>query len=129
MNSSAHKWSASTKRAVALALLVLLALIVYRFRAVLPPLILAFLLAFILDPLVDLAETRTRLSRTAATALVFVLLLVLLVAAPVVATPPLVRAVRSLDLDFRSIATNLDDLAARPVAPGCCRKVSTTDSM
>ncbi|MCS7178056.1 MAG: AI-2E family transporter [Anaerolineae bacterium] len=108
-------WDVGTKRLVGTVLFVLLALIVYRFRTVLPPLILAFLLAFILDPVVDFLERRVRIPRTGATALVFLVLIAAVATAPVIAMPPIVRAVNSLNLDFVHIAAQLDQFFAQPI--------------
>jgi len=116
MSEPTPKWDPATKRTVALILLAILASILYRFRAVLPPLVIAFLMAFILDPAVDLLEERAKMSRTSATALVFVVVTLALLAAPAVATPPLVQAIRSLNLDFARILTDLDRLMDQPIA-------------
>ncbi len=110
-----RRWDVGTKRLVGTVVFVLLALIVYRFRAVLPPLILAFLLAFILDPVVDFLEQRARIPRTGATALVFLVLIAAAVTAPVIAVPPIVRAVNSLNLDFVRIAAQLDRFFSQPI--------------
>jgi predicted PurR-regulated permease PerM/GNAT superfamily N-acetyltransferase len=115
MSESTARWDSTTKRIVTLILLSVLVIIVYRFRIVLPPLIIAFLLAFILDPAVDFLEDRVGLSRTLATALVFLLLILVAAAAPAVAVPPIVRAIRSLNLDFVQILDDLDRLAAQPI--------------
>ncbi|HEC34458.1 MAG TPA: AI-2E family transporter [Chloroflexi bacterium] len=115
MSETAQRWDPATKRIVALSLLVLLVLVLYRFRGVLPPLVLSFLLAFILDPVVDFLEVRLRMSRTNATALVFALVVLTMLTAPVVATPLLVRAGRSLDLDFTQILADVGQFVARPV--------------
>lgn len=115
MNQQQNKWDVSTKRIVALVLLFLLALLVYRFRAVLPPLILGLLLAFILDPLVDFLERETPLSRGMATGLIFLIVFLGLATAPVVAVPPIVRAVRSLNLDFVQIIADLERLMSQPI--------------
>jgi predicted PurR-regulated permease PerM/GNAT superfamily N-acetyltransferase len=115
LSAMSHKWSSSAKRTVALVVLVCVGLVLYCFRGVLLPLVLAFLLAFILDPVVDFLEHRLRLSRTLAAALVFALGGLILAAAPAVAVPPLVRAIRRLNLDFVEIAADLDRLLARPV--------------
>ncbi len=108
-------WDVGTKRLVGTVVFILLALIVYRFRGVLPPLILALLLAFILDPVVDFLEHRARIPRTGATALVFLVLIAAAAMAPVIAVPPIVRAVTSLNLDFARIAAQLDRFFAQPV--------------
>lgn len=108
-------WSPATKRITALVLLTLLALALYRFRGVLPPLILAFLVAFILDPAADLLEKRARLSRTLATALVFLVVILLLLSAPALVIPSVVRAVRSFNLDFLQISADLERLIRQPI--------------
>jgi predicted PurR-regulated permease PerM/GNAT superfamily N-acetyltransferase len=110
-----RRWDMGTKRLVGMVVFILLALIVYRFREVLPPLILALLLAFILDPVVDFLERRARIPRTGATALVFLVLIAAAVTAPVIAAPPIIRAVNSLNLDFARIAAQLDRFFAQPV--------------
>ncbi|MGD1993276.1 MAG: AI-2E family transporter [Anaerolineae bacterium] len=115
MNQTEPRWDTSTKRIVLLTLLLLIALFIYRFRAVLPPLILAFLLAFIIDPVVDFLEQRTMLSRTAATLIVFAVIILTLAAAPAVAVPTIVREIRRLNLDFAQILADLEQLIAQPV--------------
>jgi len=110
-----RRWDVGTKRLVGTIVFILLALILYRFRGVLPPLILAFLLAFILDPVVDFLEQRARIPRTGATALVFLVLIAAAVTAPVIAVPPVVRAVTSLNLDFVRIAAQLDHFFSQPI--------------
>lgn len=108
-------WDVGTKRLVGTVIFIFLALVLYRFRAVLPPLILASLLAFILDPVVDFLEQRARIPRTGATALVFLILIAAAVLAPVLAVPPIVQAVTSLNLDFVRIAAELDRFFSRPI--------------
>lgn len=113
-----HRWGASVKRTVVLIILVLLALVIYRFRVVIPPLVIAFLIAFILDPIVDFLTIRLRMARGLATGLVFLVLILLglsVVAAPVTAVPSIQRAVRSLQFDFRGLIADIDDFFARPL--------------
>lgn len=110
-----QRWDVGTKRLIGTVVFVLVALILYRFRAVLPPLILAFLLAFILDPVVDFLEGRARIPRTGATVLVFLTIIAMAVTAPVIAMPPIVRAITSLNLDFVRIAAELDRFFSQPI--------------
>ncbi len=58
-----RRWSTFTKRAVGLILMGLLGLALYRFRDVIPPLMIAFLLAFILNSVVGFLIGRLRLGR------------------------------------------------------------------
>ena len=49
-----HGWSDSTKQLILTAGVVLTALMLYRFRQLLPPLVIALILAYILNPAVGL---------------------------------------------------------------------------
>jgi len=113
-----RRWGGTTKRTVVLVVLLLLALVVYRFREVLPPLIIALLVAFVLDPVVDFVAARVRLARGLATGVVFfVLFLVGLgaMAAPVTAFPSIQRAVRAIQFDLNSIISEIGTFLGQPV--------------
>ena len=73
-----HLWSSTTKLMVVTGGAVLVALMLYRFRQLLPPLVIAIMLAYVLNPLVGLIVQRTRLPRTAAAALLYLILIVFL---------------------------------------------------
>jgi len=103
---------------VALIVLVLLALVLYRFRDVLLPLVIAFLLAFILDPIVDFLVERLRFPRGVATTLVFLVLIVTMLgilAAPVTAVPSIQRIVRSLQFDLDQVISETAAFFDRPL--------------
>jgi len=121
MTKPVRRWNTSVKRTVVLITLVLLALVIYRFRDVIPPLMIAFLLAFILDPIVDFLADRLHLSRWLATALVFLVLIVGIlgvVATPVTVVPSIPRAVRSLQIDFIRVIADIGAFFERPVEVG-----------
>jgi len=119
MSEPIQRWSAFTKRAVALIILVLLALMIYRFRDVLPPLMIACLLAFILSPIVGFLADRLHLSRGPATAIIFLILiggmLAVVIVAPVSAVQNIVRAVREAQFDTIQIITDVGAFFERPV--------------
>ena len=118
MTEPVRRWSSSIKRTVVLVILVLLALVIYRFRDVIPPLVIAFLLAFILDPIADFLTDRLRLSRGLATGLIFLILILGMlgvVAAPVTVVPSIRRAVNSVQIDFIRVITDIGDFLDRPV--------------
>lgn len=58
MSEPSPRWSITTKRTVALVILVLVALILYRFRAIVQPLAIALFLAFIVEPAVTFLVKR-----------------------------------------------------------------------
>lgn len=123
MNKQVKRWSAATKRIVVMVLLVLLALIVYRFQDVLAPLVIALLLAFILDPFVDFLTDRVHLSRGLATALVFLVLIggaLGLVAVPLPFLPDisLQDAVYSVQQFVTSLINEAGELLEQPLVIG-----------
>ena len=118
MTETSRRWSTSTKRMVIVVLLVLLALVLYRFREVIPPLIIALLLAFILDPVVGFLSDRLPLSRGIATTLVFLILIIGMLAtlaAPVAIVPSVQRAVRNVQIDFFRVISDIGAFFEQPV--------------
>ncbi len=105
-----NRWDTATKRIVAVLGLVFLALVAYEFRLLFRPLILAFLLSFILYPIVDFLADRLRFPRGLSSALVFFVLVLLILgvfAAPVTAVPTIRRTIIEAQLDLKQI---IDDI-------------------
>jgi predicted PurR-regulated permease PerM len=118
MAEPVRRWNTSTKRTVVVVLLVLLALVIYRFNAVIPPLMIAFLLAFVLDPIVDFITARLHLSRGLAASLVFFILILGILGtlvAPATVVPSIARAVRALQIDVIRIITDIGAFFERPL--------------
>ncbi len=118
MSETVHRWSTSTKRTVVLIILVLLALVIYRFRAVISPLVIALLLAFILNPIVDFLTDHLHLPRGLTTTLVFLVLILAglgVMVAPVTAVPSIQRAVRSVQIDVNRIIADIGAFFEQPV--------------
>ena len=76
--TSSPDWQPGTRLAVGVLMVVLAALLLYRLRQLLAPVILAFLLAYILYPVVRRLEVRLRSSRGIAVGLVYLIILLLL---------------------------------------------------
>lgn len=113
-----QQWDAPTKRIVAMIMVVILALVAYKFRELLTPLAIATLLAFILDPIVDFLEEKTFLSRSLATTLVFLILVAMLLgvlAAPMTAVASVRRLIISLQFDLNRIINDIGDFFNQPV--------------
>ena len=69
-------WSLSIKVIVAVTILLLVVLMIWRFQSLLPTLVLAMIVAYLLNPLVNLATIRLKVPRGTAVAIVYILLLV-----------------------------------------------------
>ncbi len=105
-------WSPQAKRLIVAGVIIFGCLLLYRVRSVVVPLALAMLLAYILNPLVELLR-KAKLSRTGATVIVYLLLIFVLVAIPSMLVPPLVQQLISIDVDFASIFESLRQLIVR----------------
>jgi predicted PurR-regulated permease PerM len=105
--TSGKKWSPETKRFVFIVCFVLIGLAIWRFSILLAPLIVAVIIAYLLNPLVIWLTQRTRLSRDLSAAVVYVIFLSVLFLIPFIGTPLIVQQVRQLDIDVQEIADQL----------------------
>lgn len=122
---SRPRWSPSTKLTVALLMLGLLIYLLWRFSAALQPLILAAILAYLLNPLASRFEHRLRLPRPLATLLALGLVLLVIAAIPLLLIPPLSAQVAGLNLDLQRSLETLQEflntdyfLAGQRINPG-----------
>jgi predicted PurR-regulated permease PerM len=95
-------WSDTTKRWVLVGLVVAWVAILYRVRNLLLPVILAFLLAYLLNPLIE-RIIRVRLSRTKATAVTYLILLLALGLATSLLVPMILQQISSINVDLQAI--------------------------
>ncbi|MCP4537030.1 MAG: AI-2E family transporter [Chloroflexi bacterium] len=117
-NEPIRRWTTFTKRSVVLMLLVLLGMTLYRFRNVIPPLMIAFLVAFILHSIVGFISSRLRISHGSATNIVFLVLITMMlgaVVAPVSAIPSIQEIVDFVENDLSNIITEIDTFLSEPV--------------
>jgi HAD superfamily hydrolase (TIGR01549 family) len=108
------EWSRTTKRLVIVGLIIILLLALYLFRALLPPVILAFVLAYLLKPVADFVERRFEVPRTLAVVLVYLLLLVTVVVIPVTVVPVAVDRISRLNVNLQQLADQLIDFLSQP---------------
>jgi predicted PurR-regulated permease PerM len=89
-------WSFETRRWAILALIIGAVWLTYQELEILPPIVLALLLAYLLNPLVSYLHQRQRIPRVLAVALIYLVLILILVGAVGLLVPVLVREVRGL---------------------------------
>jgi predicted PurR-regulated permease PerM len=94
------EWSEATKRTVAIAGVLIGILVLYISRPVLAFIIVAGILAFLLNPVVVFFHSRLRLPYWLAVVLTYLLLLIAIVLLPLVLTPAVVDAVSDIDIDM-----------------------------
>jgi predicted PurR-regulated permease PerM/phosphoglycolate phosphatase-like HAD superfamily hydrolase len=100
---------------VVVGLVIVLLLVLYVFRALLPPILLAVVLAYLLKPFADLLERRTRLPRTPAVIFVYLLLLLLISIIPVTVVPYAVEQFNRLNLNLQQLGDNLIGFLSQPI--------------
>ncbi len=88
-------WDQSTKRTALIVLLVVGAVMFWLSRPVLPILILAFMISYLLNPIVDLLE-RIRVPRGLSTVFLYLLLLLTIVISPILLIPILIEQLSAL---------------------------------
>jgi predicted PurR-regulated permease PerM/phosphoglycolate phosphatase-like HAD superfamily hydrolase len=109
------KWSHTTKRLVVVGLVIILLLVLFVFRALLPPVAIALVLAYVLKPFADFVERRAKLPRTLAVILVFLVLLLLLSIIPVTVVPYTVDQVTRLNLNLQQLTADLLTFLSQPI--------------
>ena len=92
---ASSSWDTSTKRTVLVILLVGIVFTFWISQNVLPWLIIAAILSYLLSPMVDLL-TRVRVPRTISTVIVFAIFLILLLLLPIFLVPVLIDQLRQL---------------------------------
>jgi predicted PurR-regulated permease PerM len=94
------EWSEATKRTVAIAGVLIGIFVLYISRPVISFIILAAIVAFLLNPLVVFFHSRLRMPRWWAVILTYILLLVAIVLLPLILTPAVIDAVSDIDVDL-----------------------------
>src|SRR4030067_81122 len=103
------RWASNTKMVIGIAIIALIAALMVQFRQIIGPLLLAFILAFLLHPLANRLSTWTSFSWRAAVNLIYLLLVIILVGALTLTGFALVQQVQSL-VDF--VTRFVNDLPA-----------------
>lgn len=96
------RWHPATKRMVVLVLLVGAALIFWISRPVLPLLVIAGMVSYLLNPIVDTCE-RLRIPRSLSTVVLYLLLLVAIIFTPILLVPVLIKQLTELLIDVPTV--------------------------
>lgn len=113
--SPSPPWSANSKRLIILVLLVLALLGLYRIRALLLPISMAIVLAYLIAPLVKWLVNHTPLSRIMAIALIYLLIIATLVSIPVSTITPIINQANSLIRNTPQYVQQMGELFREPI--------------
>lgn len=101
------QWSSFTKRIVVIACLLIALLVLYLGRSLIPFIVLAAILAFLLDPIVTFLCQFARFPRWAAVAVAYIALLVILALIILLGIPALVDAIRQANIDLPRLVMHI----------------------
>lgn len=103
-------WSPSSKRLIISVMALVSLLLVFRLRVLLPPFILAVILAYLVEPLVKIVTRRIRIHRTLTIVIIYLIIVAALVAIPVSAIPPVAVQVNALITNIPAFINQLGQL-------------------
>ncbi len=106
-NPSSPKWSSTFKMIIGITIAGLLMAMLIYFRSIIGPLILAFILIYLLHPLAAFLNTHTRLSWRASVNVIYIILLILLITSSTLTGLAAVQQIESL---IRVIERFVNDL-------------------
>lgn len=118
MKPSRPLWSPQVKIAVSLVILAGFIFLLYKFSAVIAPVVLAVILAYVLTPLVNRLQTRLKGSRGAAIAVIYLLLALFISGALWIIIPLLIQQVRELARDITLLLHQAQGWADQPLQIG-----------
>lgn len=108
------RWSTATKLLVAALLILAAVALLERIQSIIPPLILAGIVAFILNPIVNFFNRWARIPRSLVLLLIYLVVIGLLSIAIATLTPPLIRQIQNLMNELPAILENIEQWLARP---------------
>ncbi len=112
------RWAPETKRFVFVACAILIALAVWLFGVVLAPLVIAVIIAYLLNPISNWLERRTPLRRRWAVTIVYVGFLLGLALIPSVLAPLMVQQIRQIDIDVQQVLDEVNEVLVAYSPPG-----------
>ncbi len=113
MQETHPRWSMQAKLTISFLLIALAIFLLYRFRVILAPMIMALILAYVLSPLVNALQNRLGIRRAIATLITYLILLAVLVVLPLVIIPPLVTQITGLNLNIQRFLLEIENILGR----------------
>jgi predicted PurR-regulated permease PerM len=108
-------WSKAPRYLALIIVLVSLVWLLFAVRALIGPLIMAALLAYVLNPAVTLIKTRTQLRHGVSVSLVYFLFLAAFVVTLVIVAPIIANQARRVALELQVVKVRLEDALVSPV--------------
>ncbi len=111
-------WSPTTKRTIVIGGVIAIFVIINRVSSILPPLIITFVLAYILSPIADFFSAHLRMNRTLVVVLIYLILIAIIVTVPALLIPPLLEQVESFVDNIPTLIEQINELYEQPLIIG-----------
>jgi predicted PurR-regulated permease PerM len=108
-----NRLSPTAKRTIIIGACIGAALLVYNVRSILPPFILGAVVAYVLNPLVDMMVYMTGRSRTSMVALLYVVLIIGILVAIILIIPTLITQIAAINIDLAAVTDSIQQLVTR----------------
>ncbi|MFZ2097724.1 MAG: AI-2E family transporter [Anaerolineales bacterium] len=112
------RWPYATKLTISLLLLAFFIYLLTRFREIILPIIIAIIVAYILNPFVNFLEKRFRIPRVLATFLTYLFVLAIIILVPIVIIPRLGVNLVQLQLNPQQIISSIESAIAQQYVIG-----------
>ena len=107
--ASAPRWTPESKRFIFVICVILIGLAIWHFSIVLAPLIVAVIIAYLLNPIVNWLTHRFSYKRRSAATIVYLAFLLILILIPSLGAPLLVQQFQQLDIDIQELADQFNE--------------------
>jgi predicted PurR-regulated permease PerM len=125
--NSSPTWSTNAKLVVGMTMVALAAGIAIQFRPLLPPLIMALILSYLLYPMIDGLERKTALSWRGSTNIIFLVLLIILISSLTISGVAIVNQFQNLIGIVDTFLTDLPSIVEDFISNGAVIQVPIID--
>jgi len=102
------RWPYATKLTISLLLLAFFIYLLTRFNEIIPPIVIAIIIAYILNPIVNFLQSRIRLPRTLVLLFTYIIGLAIIISIPILIIPVLADDLASLQKNAQHILANIE---------------------
>lgn len=106
-------WPYATKLTVSLLLLAFFIYLLSRFREIIAPIIIAIIIAYILNPIINFLQSRVRLPRALIILFTYIILMAIIITIPIVIVPIMGKNLGLLQINTQEIITSIESALAQ----------------
>jgi predicted PurR-regulated permease PerM len=106
-------WPYATKLTISLLLLAFLIYLLSRFHEIIPPIIIAIIIAYILNPIVNFLQSRLHLPRFLTILFTYIIVMAIIIGVPILVIPIMGENLEPLQLNPQQIITSIESALAQ----------------